>query len=96
MLTFFQHHVEFPTNLLLQQIYPRFLSYRDQPSSPTRSPLKMSSSSVNVPEGYTVVEENNQKYLVPDFAVRDLLVKLDAEAKRKKLGADNNTNKVGR
>ena len=70
--------------------------YRDQPSSPAHSSTKMLSSSVNVLEGYTVHEDNGQKYLVPDFAIRDLKVKLDAEAKRKKLGADNNTNKVGR
>jgi len=56
----------------------------------------MQSSSVNVPEGYTVLEDNGRNYLVPDFAVRDLKIKLDAEARRKDLGADNNTNKVGR
>ena len=56
----------------------------------------MQSSSLNVPEGYTVLENNGQKFLVPDFAVRHLKMKLDAEVKRKDLGADNNTNKVGR
>ena len=56
----------------------------------------MSSSSVNVPAGYTVLEVNGQEFLVPDFAVRDLKSKLDAEAKRKEFGADTNTNKVGR
>jgi len=52
--------------------------------------------SVNVPAGYTVLEVNGQEFLVPDFAVRDLKSKLDAEAKRKEFGADTNTNKVGR
>jgi len=55
----------------------------------------MPSSPVNVPEGYTVLEVNSQKYLVPEFAIRDLKMKLDAEAKHKEFGADTNTNKVG-
>lgn len=55
----------------------------------------MPSSSVTVPEGYTALEVNGQNYLVPDFAVRDLQMKHDAEAKRKEFGADTNTNKVG-
>ena len=55
----------------------------------------MESSSVNVPEGYSVLEVIGDKYLVPDFAVRDLKMKLDAEAKRKAFSADTNTNKVG-
>jgi hypothetical protein len=84
--------VQFPTKLLHQQLYP---SYCDQPLLPAHSSTKMPSSSVNVLEGYTVLEDNGQQYLVPDFAVQDLKIKLDAEAKHKELSADNNTNKVG-
>jgi hypothetical protein len=52
------------------------------------------SCSADVLEGYTVIEAKGQRFLVPDFAVHDLRVKLETEAKRKELGADTNTNSV--
>jgi hypothetical protein len=52
------------------------------------------STSADILEGYTVLEVKGLKYLVPDFAVSDVRMKLDAEARCKQLGADTNSDQV--
>jgi hypothetical protein len=51
-------------------------------------------TSADILEGYTVLEVKGHKFLVPDFAVSSVRMKLDAEARRKQLGADSNSDQV--
>ena len=44
--------------------------------------------SAGVLDGYTVIEAKGERFLVPDFAVAAVRVKLEADAKRKELGAE--------
>jgi hypothetical protein len=52
-------------------------------------------TSADILEGYTVLEVKGHKFLVPDFAVSDVRMKLDAEARHKQLGANTNSEQVG-
>ena len=41
----------------------------------------------NVMEGYSLVIHDGEKFLVPDFTVQDVKLKLSGLAKRKEMGA---------
>ena len=52
------------------------------------------SSPPNVLQGFTVIEVKGERFLVPDFAVSDVKIHINARDKRKILGAEVNTKTV--
>jgi hypothetical protein len=62
---------------------PDGISYLDQPRITKH---RMSTKAL---EGYSVVDIDGQRFLVPDFAVDEVVARLSAEVKRKEMGADD-------